>query len=59
MLKQTNHTVKVSQFGKLIDEFEHEHCEDCGTPVIEKREERDNGYVEIISVCGGCGTTLT
>jgi len=36
-----------------------EVCIDCGTPMIEKREDRGNGLVEYVLYCENCGLCMT
>ena len=36
-----------------------ERCPDCGSPMIEKREDRGNGLVEYVQECPDCGLTFT
>jgi uncharacterized protein with PIN domain len=32
-------------------------CKDCGSLLLSKMEERNEGYFEIVSYCEGCGNT--
>ena len=41
------------------DYYSVEYCPDCDSPLIEKREQREDGLVEYVWYCENCGLTST